>query len=352
MIFKNPNNRRKKEVELDNSLLSLLTVTLIVLLVLVLSTVAYYIVVRTTSPQWFDSSHTNDTPNNSFPFKQEISVNIVSANDNKDSVAIDNISSEFAALIDLTDSKVIASKKSSSLIYPASMTKVMTLIVVCENLKNESELDTLLEIKYPRGEHSGYGFEMGEKLTVKDLMYAAILKSDGVACLTLADYIAGSEANFVKLMNEKVKEMGLLEGDPENNPSTHFTNCTGLHDTYHYSTAYDIGVIMAYAMKNDLCANIITSYSYKFGDNFRPDENPMLWHMVLHDPKYLGGKVEYDTVTVEGGKTGWTGSDSGYCMVSYARGKSGKEYILVTAKAKERTQSIADLISIYNTYAK
>ena len=356
MLINGP-DRKKKEVDIDNSLLSFLLILLAILLALVLATVAYYVVVKTTSPQYADAPQADDkndngTKENNFPFKQEdITVDIVTAKDNPDSVKIEGISSEYAALIDLTDGKVIASQKSSSMIYPASMTKVMTLIVVCENLPNEDALNELLEIKHPRGEHYGYGFEIGEKVTVEDLMYAAILQSDGVACLTLADYIAGNEANFVKLMNEKVKEIGLLEGDPEKNPSTNFTNCTGLHDQYHYSTPYDIGVIMAYAMKNDLCAKIITSYSHNFSKNFRPDLNPILWHMLLHDPKYFGGKLNYDTVTISGGKTGWTGTDSGYCVVSYAYGKNGKEYILVTAKAKERTQSINDQIYIYNTYA-
>ena len=277
----NRSNQRKKEVEIDNSLLTFLTVILAVLLALVLATVAYYVVVKTTSPQFIDTPQAEDSEDVDFPFKQDITISIMTAIDNKDSVEISGINSGYAALIDLTDGKVIASKKSSTLIYPASMTKVMTLIVVCENLPNEEALNDVLEIKYPRGEHYGYGFNTGEKLTVEDLMYAAILQSDGVACLTLADYIAGSEANFVKLMNEKVKEMGLLEGDPEKNPSTNFTNCTGMHDQYHYTTAYDMGVIMAYAMKNDFCAKVLTTLQYRPSNNFRPGEGCVFWHNLI-----------------------------------------------------------------------
>jgi D-alanyl-D-alanine carboxypeptidase (penicillin-binding protein 5/6) len=145
------------------------------------------------------------------------------------------------------------------------MTKVMTLIVIAENLKSAAELDKVLTIEHERGSNSGYGFNVGEKLTVKDLIYAAILQSDGVACLTLADYIAGSEANFVKLMNEKAAELGI--GD-----TTLFQNCTGLHHQYHYSTCRDIAIMMAYAMQNPLCTSVLTSLKYVPSDNFRPGD--------------------------------------------------------------------------------
>lgn len=351
----NGSNRRKKEVDIDNSTLGFLTVLLAILLALVIATVTYYIIVKTTSPYFLNSSHENDKNDSSYPFKQDVSLSIALPDD--DTVAIKGVNSGFAALVDLTDGKIEASKMSSSILYPASMTKVMTLIVVCENLESEASLDEVLEIKYPKGEHSGYGFAMGEKLTVRDLIYASILQSDGVACLTLADYIAGSEAAFVKMMNDKVKEMGLLDGDSASNPSTMFQNCTGMHDQYHYTTAYDIAYIMAYAMKNDFCANVLTTLKYTPSEHFRPGQGCVFWHNLIHE--YLAdGNSQPSNAKITGGKTGWTGNDSGNCIVAYARGNDGHEYVVVVAKAlksdtatgKENAKS--DLFYICETYIK
>ena len=183
------------------------------------------------------------------------------------------------------------------------------------------------------------------------LIYAAILQSDGVACITLAEYIAGSEANFVKMMNDKVRELGLLEGDPETNPSTNFTNCSGLHEQYHYTTAYDMAVIMSYAMKNTFCAEVLTSISYRPSENFRPGDGCIFWHSLLHN-RLNDGAIQPTTATIKGGKTGWTGSDSGYCIASYIEGKNGENYILITAKAEGWASAAQDAVNICNNYIK
>ena len=291
------------------------------------------------------------------PYKENIEINIPLDLDNADTINADSINSERAMLVDVTAGKIVASRKGSQMMYPASLTKIMTLIVVVENLKNESDLDHVLTIDEPRGEHSGYGFDIGEKLTVRDLLYAVILRSDGQACLALAKYIAGSEAAFVKLMNQKVEELGLLEGDPETNPSTNFTNCTGLHDTYHYSTCYDMAIITAYAMENTLCSSVFNSLSYRPSDNFRPGEGHTFWHKVLHE--YLSdGSKQPKTATVLGGKTGWTGKDSGYCMAYYIKGDDGHYYVLISSNATKSDNAtgwdnaISDAFYICDTYIK
>jgi D-alanyl-D-alanine carboxypeptidase (penicillin-binding protein 5/6) len=224
------------------------------------------------------------------------------------------------------------------------MTKVMTLIVIAENLKSEASLNEVLTIEYERGTHSGYGLEVGEKLTVKDLIYAAILQSDGVACLTLADYIAGSEANFVQLMNEKAKEMGI--GD-----STLFQNCTGLHHKYHYSTCRDVAIMMAYAMKNPLCTSVLTSLKYTPSDNFRPSAGATFWHTFLHN-QISDGNIQPKNAEIIGGKTGWTGNDSGYCIASYVKGDNGHYYVSVTAKAGSWQANVQDILNIFNEYVE
>ena len=295
-----------------------------------------------------DTDQGEDTPSTDadYPLKVDgIEINIPTSSEAVSTIKADLINSTSAVLVDLTDNEIVASRQGGQVIYPASMTKVMTLIVVAENIKSNEELDHVLTIKIPRGEHSGYGFELGEKLTVRDLIYAAILQSDGVACITLAEYIAGSEASFVALMNEKARELGLDE------KSTLFQNCTGLHHAYHYSTCRDMAVIMAYAMKNPFCANVLTTLKYTPSDNFRPGDGCTFWHALLHN-RLSDGNKQPNTAEIIGGKTGWTGKDSGYCVVTYAKGKDGHYYVSVSAKAESWDACIQDNINVFNEYAK
>ena len=287
------------------------------------------------------SGHTEHPVIENYPFKQDIELPLPEFKEGNNEIS--GINSANAVIYDVTDNEIVAYKKSQTIIYPASLTKVMTLIVVYENLPSEESLNDVLTINIPRGEHSGYGFEMGEKLTVKDLIYAAILQSDGVACITLAEYIAGSEAKFVQMMNAKARELGLSEN------TTLFQNCSGLHHQYHYSTAYDMAVITAYAMKNTFCANVLTALSYKPSDNFRPGEGCTFWHGFLHN-RLNDGSIQPTNATIKGGKTGWTGADSGYCITSFAQGKNGHTYVVVTAKAESWATAVDDTINIYKNY--
>lgn len=345
----------KKQVVVDDEVLNILMVLVAAILGLLIITGLYFLAVGLSSMPSSPFPDVGSKPvsgESSYPFRQEISIDLPDYKE--DSATISDITSEYAALFDTTTGQIIASKRSTgstATMYPASMTKIMTLIVVVENLKSEESLNDVLEIKTPRGEHYGYGFNIGEKLTVKDLIYASVLQSDGVACITLAEYIAGSESAFVKLMNQKVAELGLLEGDAENLPSTHFTNCSGLHDDLHFSTAYDMAVIMAYAMKNTFCAEVLTTLKYVPSETFRPGEGCTFWHMLLHN-RLNDGATQPSTATIIGGKTGWTGEDSGYCIASYAEGKNGHKYVLITAKAEVQTGAVIDTVNIYQNYAK
>ncbi len=342
-----------REACIDDASLNLLTVLLAVILLFSIMLSTYFVVAlvsREQAPINNNGNNNNDSPISSdgdFPFKEDgITIDIPDTDEAKNTISDELINSEKAILIDLTANEIVASRQGSQPIYPASMTKVMTLIVIAENLKSEATLDEVITIKHERGSNSGYGLEIGEKLTVKDLIYAAILQSDGVACLTLADYIAGSEADFVKLMNEKAREMGLDE------KTTLFQNCTGLHHAYHYSTCRDIAIIMAYAMENPFCTSVLTSLKYIPSDNFRPGEGCTFWHTFLHN-QLSDGNIQPQGANIIGGKTGLTEKDtSGYCVVAYAKGDNGHYYISVTAKADSWTANVDDILSIFNEYVK
>ncbi len=287
-----------------------------------------------------------------FPFKQDFNFKAPTFLDNSAMISSGDIDSEKALIMNVTDNKILASRQSEVQMYPASMTKVMTLIVVYENLKNEASLNDVLTVSTEIVEEnlaesgSGFGLKAGEKLTVKDLLYVMMFQSDNIACKMLAEYVAGSEGGLVKMMNDKVTELGM------SNNTTLFQNTTGIHHKYHYTTCKDMATIMSYAMKNTFCAEIMTAKKYVPSDNFRPGDGITFWNKLLvHD---LGdGKTEPKTATFAAGKTGWNGNDtSGHCIVTYAKGDNGKDYIVVTNMAETKLTSIEDHLYLYNTYAK
>ena len=311
-----------------------------------------------------ESDTNGDTPPDDvgdYPFRKDFVFSVPSSPDD-DTLIIskDKIYASNAALVDISTGKIVASKGAEAMIYPASMTKVMTLIVVYENLKSDASLGEMITVtqeaydRFTADGMSGYGFKVGETLSVKDLIFASILDSDGAACILLAEYIAGSEANFVKLMNQKVADMGLLEGDAENNPSTLFQNCTGIHHAYHYTTCRDMAAIMSYAMKNPFCAEVLTSYSHTPGSYFRNGEahfyNDLLVDTLhLDTPKYA---LHPGAATIKAGKTGYT-PEAKRCLVSYAIGDDNHVYIAVTAYSTlSRDAQHTDHFYIYNTYIK
>ena len=347
----------------DSSVLTPAIIIAIAICIILVLTSVLVIVSKANQPEIDDEYESPAIPDNqesgkdknNYPFKQSISNFYPDYADNAVTIDTSKISSQNAALVDLSSNKIIASVKSGkgSPIFPASLTKVMTLIVVYENLKSDNALNekiTLSEAvvnKMVAEGSSGYGFKAGEVLTVNELLHAVILYSDGIACITLAEYISGSELKFVELMNAKAQEMGLQ--------NTYFQNCTGLHHQYHYSTAQDLAAIMSYAMKNTFCANVITAKSYKLGSHFRPDGNGPY---TMYN-QFLIGQLKVDssyplqpsTCTILGGKTGYT-DESKYCLVTYAKTKDGKEYVLVTCDSPTVALRNQDHITIFNEYVK
>lgn len=169
----------------------------------------------------------------------------------------DAIECGYGILTDLQEGTVLYEKDAYSRIYPASLTKIMTLIVAVEQCEDLSDtftmtndiIDPLFEANASRA-----GFKHREQVSIRDLLYGTILPSGADAAVALALYVSGSEEAFAALMNEKVKELGLL--------GTHFTNATGLHDRDQYSTAYDLAVILAYALSNDTCREVLSAQTY------------------------------------------------------------------------------------------
>lgn len=252
------------------------------------------------------------------------------------------INSQYALLYCVDDRKVLARKASQERMFPASMTKVMTLIVAVENIVDFDDTFTMtFEIINPLYLQNATvtGFKSGDVVTIKDLLYGIILPSGADATVSIAEYVAGSEENFVKMMNEKAEELGLID--------THFTNTSGLHDDNHYTTAYDMGIILDYAIHNEMCRKILSTYKYTTTGTTETDgvQKPIDFYSTMFN-KVKSNQI--DGMEICGGKTGYT-YQSHHCLVSFAK-KRGKTYIAVTGYGETKYSPIYDMITMYTDY--
>ena len=254
----------------------------------------------------------------------------------------EEVISSHAILVDESTDTIVASKGAKERISPASMTKVLTVLVAAEQI-TEKQLDDTFTMTLEITDYayvndcSSVGFLDGEKVTVRDLFYGTVLPSGGDAAVGLATYIAGSQEAFVDLMNEKLDELGLSD-------SAHFTNCVGLYDENHYCTVYDMAVIMKAAMKNDMCREFLSAHSYTTAPTTEHPKGITIsnWFLRRIEDKDTDGEVI-------GGKTGYV-VQSKSCAVSYGTFAGGTPYICVTAGSTSSWQCIYDQVEIYNRY--
>jgi D-alanyl-D-alanine carboxypeptidase (penicillin-binding protein 5/6) len=254
------------------------------------------------------------------------------------------IDSKYAILFSVNNRKVLARKASQERMYPASMTKVMTLIVAVESIKDiDDTVEMSFEIINPLYLQNATvtGFKSGDVVTIRDLLYGIVLPSGADATVTIAEYVAGSEENFVEMMNKKAEEIGLLD--------THFTNTSGLHDENHYTTAYDMALILDYAIHNDLCRKILSTYKYTTTGTTEDVSTGKTKPIEFYSTMFNKVKSDYvEGMTICGGKTGYT-YQSMHCLVSFAE-KAGKTYIAVTAYGETKYTPIYDMKKMYENY--
>ena len=256
-------------------------------------------------------------------------------------VSLEGLISPEAVLMDADSGEVLAEKNADASIYPASMTKVMTALLVLEANPDLDTPVTLPEDIFPELRAEGAsmaGFLPGETATVRDLLYGALLPSGAECCEALAREVSGSEEAFVELMNQKAAELAMR--------STHFCNPTGLHDPEHVSTVRDMARLLRAAMQNETFRAILSAGRYAVPAT---DLHPEGFTMTSTFWAELGD-VSLRRGQFLGGKTGYT-SAAGLCLASAAQVK-GKRYILVTAGAKgnhgTEPYHIEDAVRVYH----
>ncbi len=213
------------------------------------------------------------------------------------------IQSQAAILIDNKTGKILYSKNENEKMYPASTTKIVTAILTLENC----HLDELVTISYdtvmsiPDG-YSSASLQIGEQLTIEQLLQLLLVHSANDAANALAEYVGGSVESFVSMMNTKIHELGLSH--------THFTNTFGMHNENHYTTAQDLATIMKYCIKNETFRKLSGNASCAIPATNKYDTRRYASTNELILPN---NKNYYPYLTC--GKTGYT-SQAGDCLVS------------------------------------
>ena len=249
--------------------------------------------------------------------------------------------SSSTVLVDVQTGAVLAEKNMDEKIYPASMTKVMTLLVAAENLPDLDAAFTMtqaiIDPLYLAGA-SMAGYVNGETVTMRDLLYGAVVPSGAEATEALAQAVAGSEEAFVAMMNEKAAALGLT--------NTHFMNTSGLHDENHYSTVREIALILQAAMENETCAEILSAENYRASETEQHPDGLAMTNKFLyrvHHEYALGG------AEITAAKTGYT-AEAMNCCASAGKTPDGRSVICVTANAWTGEFCIEDHIALYTKY--
>lgn len=250
-----------------------------------------------------------------------------------------------AMLLDDTSKSPIVAHNVHGKIYPASMTKIMTGILVMESIESgQISLDDIVtlnrKVTFDDWDAMASDLVGGCKITVRNLLYGLMITSYNDCGVILAELIAGSESAFCDMMNEKARQIGAT--------NTHFENCHGLHSDNHYTTAYDLYLIIKEFSKHDLAYMIdsLTTYNFTYTDADGAEQ------IVEIEPtnEFLTGEITMpEGYSIGSWKTGTTEEALNCLIMEFQNDTTGDEYVAIVAGAdgKEALYSaMTDLINL------
>ena len=229
-----------------------------------------------------------------------------------------NLYAQAAVLIDAGSGEVLLDKNASERMYPASTTKIMTLLLGIERGNFEEIVTTPASAGQVPGDSSRMPVNPGERLRYQDLLYGLMIRSGNDAANAIATLTAGSVDAFVERMNQKAQELGLS--------GTHYDNPHGYQSETHYTTAQDMASLTRYALQNEQFREVFTTHTYQVPATSDRAARTLQCSYLIFDPD-----SEYYDEDAVGGKTGFT-SAAGYCFVCYAE-RDGVELIAVIFKS-------------------
>ena len=241
-----------------------------------------------------------------------------------------------AIIIEASSGKILWEKNAHEKLAPASMTKIMSMLLIMENIENgnlswDEKITASLNASSMGG--SQIFLEPGEKMTVKDLLKGIAIGSGNDATVAMAERIAGTESKFVEMMNSKAKELGLK--------NTNFKDSTGLDAENHYSSAYDMAIMAKELIKHEKILEFTSTYE----DYLRQDTGNSFWLVNTNKlVRYYQG--------VDGLKTGFTNT-AGYCLTATAkRGDMRLITVVMNEPSSEiRSKETSSMLDYgFNTY--
>lgn len=237
----------------------------------------------------------------------------------------ENITASSSLFVNITDNEFIFADSIYQKMYPASITKIITALVVLE----QGNLDDIVIIS--RNACSIYedgaklcGFAEGDEIDLRSLLNVFLIYSGNDAGIALAEHISGSEEKFAKEMNKTAKRLGAVHSN--------FVNSHGLHHDSHYTTAYDLYLIFKELLNHDEFVSIINKSSVTI--SYIQAEKKTKTHQYMNTNRYLLGRTDMpENISVIGGKTGTT-QKAGSCLILYSLDSNEKEYISVILQAE------------------
>lgn len=254
--------------------------------------------------------------------------------DKDDHMVDTDISATSTLIINTSDNKMIYANNVYKRMYPASLTKLITALVVLQN----ANLNDSVTISYEASHitESGAklcGFKEGDKVSMLTLLNSLLVYSGNDAGVAIAEHVGGSLEGFAKMMNETAKNVGAVHSN--------FINPHGLHDDNHYTTAYDLYLIFNELLEYDQFVSIINQASYTA--TYENSSGEVVSSEFLTTNRYLKGTEDApEGITVVGGKTGTTAS-AGSCLILYSKDDKNKSYITLVLHADSGNSLFAQM---------
>lgn len=246
-----------------------------------------------------------------------------------------SLKSNNAVLYNLNDNKVLYEKNKDQKVSIASLTKLMTALVATENIDDLNQKVKLEKSDYEKlvkQDAQASSLKRNIEYTYEDLLYGLVLESGADCANALARLTAGDEEKFVKKMNEKAKELGMV--------NTSFSNPIGLDNEKNYSTVNDVAILLKEDLRNNTLKNIITSLNHRLTDG------TVINHTIYNYMKVYNINIPY----MQGGKTGYE-LKAGYALASVAS-DNDVNLMLITSKAEDKPDHILDAKNVYDYYFK
>lgn len=274
----------------------------------------------------------SDSSANAFQTAKPFAADLCVAYDNVGAEGISMPGNEKSCLLDVDDKTVLYAQDMHEKAYPASITKIMTAILAVK-YGNMDDVVTVSQNAVTLEEGSQVcGFQAGDIVTMDELFHGLLVYSGNDAAMAIAEHVGGSVEHFVEMMNEEARNIGAT--------NTNFVNPSGLHDDNHYTTAYDVYLMLNEALNYDYFVDTMQLSVYNL--NFTRGSETIQVHLDSTDHYLTGETTPPSGVTVLGGKTGTT-SQAGACLAILSQNDYGAPYVSIVLNASTKANLYDDM---------